>query len=653
MIPQGFIQDLLARVDIADVVGRHVKLRKAGANMIGLCPFHGEKSPSFTVSPSKQFYHCFGCQAHGSAIGFLMEHAGLSFVEAVEDLARELGLEVPHEKGTPGAVSDAGRPNLIELLGQAARYYQRRLRESPNAIDYLKSRGLSGKTAARFALGYSPPGWQNLEAVAADYADAAWEEAGLVKTNADQAAEPASSGAGRQNKRYDRFRDRIMFPIRSPRGGVIGFGARILHQGEPKYLNSPETPVFSKGRELYGLYEGRQALREKNQAIVVEGYMDVVMLAEHGVDNAVATLGTATTPDHVRKLLRQVDHLVFSFDGDKAGLKAAWRALTACLPMVSDTQQASFLFLPDGADPDSFVREFGQTVFYERVDSAMPMSSFLVQGLTDDLSLESPEGRARMLAAARPLLLSIGADGLRLQLRHQIAELAQVGLAELDKFLAAGEAEPAKRTGPAPGEYDSNRAGAAGDGDQRWQSRQNSKTSQNGQSGRSERSGRQRGDGRTGGSGRGESSRGGRSFVRAQPRAGRPNLDRRLRLLSVCFPSSCAAVLETTDPVVLGPDLTRWFQVLAALPPAASPQAGLEALRPQGFPEIVEVERDLAAQFGGIAQLTPEEAFLELEGALEQLERRATRLAAINMVETGLQTEEERRIHRELLASKR
>lgn len=640
MIPQGFIQDLLARVDVADVVGRYVKLRKAGANLIGLCPFHSEKSPSFTVSPSKQFYHCFGCQAHGSAISFLMEHAGLTFVEAVEDLARELGLEVPHEKGRPGPAAVNNRPNLIDLLGQATRYYQRRLRESPQAINYLKSRGLSGETAARFALGYAPAGWQNLQAVAADYDDPAWEEAGLVKSNADDAQTPsAGGGEARVARRYDRFRDRIMFPIRNPRGGVIGFGARILHQGEPKYLNSPETPVFSKGRELYGLFEGRQALREANQAIIVEGYMDVVMLAEHGVGNAVATLGTATTPDHVRKLLRQVDHLVFSFDGDKAGRKAAWRALSACLPLVGDTQRVSFLFLPDGADPDSFVRESGRDAFFARIESAMPMSAFLLQGLGEGVALDAPEGRARLLASARPLILSIQAEGLRLQMRHEIAALARVGLAELDRFLAAGE--PAQSAAPGPeqpaGRY-------PGRPTQAYRTHEDAPAAAEGPA-------RRRG-GWSGGQGDGFSGRR-RPAVRSRARAGRPSLERRLRLLSVCFPSLCAAVLETTEPAVLGPGLTRWFEVLAALPPGTSAQAGLEALAPVGFPEIVEVEQDLAAQFGGIAMLTPEEAVLELEGALEQLERRAARAAARNLVETGLRTEEERQKHRELLAGKR
>ncbi|HYF59519.1 MAG TPA: DNA primase, partial [Burkholderiaceae bacterium] len=337
MIPQSFIQELLARVDIVDVVGKHVKLKKGGANWLGLCPFHGEKSPSFTVSPTKQFYHCFGCGAHGSAIGFLMEHAGLGYVDAIHELARSLGLSVPEERGP----DDARRrdPDLLSTLEAAARFYRQRLKDAPAAIEYLKSRGVSGETALRFGIGYAPEGWRGLEAAVPDYSAKALVESGLV-------IEPeADEPEGGRRKRYDRFRDRIMFPIRNPRGQVIGFGGRVLGQGEPKYLNSPETPLFSKGRELYGLFEGREAIRRADCAIVVEGYMDVVMLAQHGVGHAVATLGTATTAQHVQKLLRLVERVVFAFDGDAAGRRAAWRALEACLPHASDTKRVDFLFL--------------------------------------------------------------------------------------------------------------------------------------------------------------------------------------------------------------------------------------------------------------------------------------------------------------------
>jgi DNA primase len=351
MIPQAFIQDLLARIDIVDIVGRTVKLKKAGANLQGLCPFHNEKSPSFTVSPTKQFYHCFGCGAHGTAVGFLMEHHGLSYVDAIQELASGLGLAVPQEAGDRQRQSATQvAPSLLQVLETAADFYKQRLRETPRAIEYLKSRELTGATAARFGIGYAPSGWRSLESAVADYADESMVSAGLVIK-------------GEDGKRYDRFRDRIMFPIRNTRGQVIGFGGRVLDQGEPKYLNSPEGPLFSKGRELYGLFESREAIRSRDLVLVVEGYMDVVMLHQHGVQYAVATLGTATTPAHLAKLLRQAARVVFAFDGDSAGQRAAWRALENALPMLSDTKRLDFLFLPPSHDPDSFFREHGLAQF--------------------------------------------------------------------------------------------------------------------------------------------------------------------------------------------------------------------------------------------------------------------------------------------------
>ncbi|OGA35065.1 MAG: DNA primase, partial [Betaproteobacteria bacterium RIFCSPLOWO2_12_61_14] len=369
MIPKSFIQDLLNRLDIVDVVERYVPLKKAGANFVACCPFHSEKSPSFTVSQSKQFYHCFGCGAHGTAIGFVMEHAGFGYVEAIEELARNVGLEVPRERPAAG---DAQReyaqkvaPDLYEVMQTATRYYREQLKQSPRAIDYLKQRGLSGEIAAKFGIGYAPDAWQNLAAAFPDYQSDALAETGLV----------ISSDEG---KRYDRFRDRIMFPIINVRGQVIGFGGRVLDKGEPKYLNSPETPLFEKGRELYGLFQAQKAIRAAQQVLVVEGYMDVVALAQHGVEYAVATLGTATTPYHVQKLLRLTGHIVFSFDGDKAGQKAAWRALENALPYLQDGKRISFLFLPVEHDPDSFIREFGKDVFEQRVREAMPLSGYLL-----------------------------------------------------------------------------------------------------------------------------------------------------------------------------------------------------------------------------------------------------------------------------------
>ncbi len=430
MIPQQFIQDLLARIDIVDVVGRYVKLRKAGSNLLGLCPFHGEKSPSFTVSPTKQFYHCFGCGVHGTAIGFLMEHAGLSYPEAIRDLAQTVGMEVPDTRGDDAA--PRRDPEALDILALAAKHYKSRLKDSPRAIDYLKRRGLTGETAARFGLGYAPEQWRGLEAAVPDYAAEALVTAGLVIEN--------TSDDGRK-KRYDRFRDRIMFPIRNSRGQVIGFGGRVIDQGEPKYMNSPETPLFSKGRELYGLFEARDALRKEDCAIVVEGYMDVVMLAQHGVRNVVATLGTATTSDHVRTLLRTVDRVVFAFDGDAAGRKAAWRALEGCLPMAADTKRLDFLFLPPEHDPDTYVQEHGTEGFARAMKDAMPMSEFLIAGLSERVDLGQSEGRARLLAEARPLLLALPPAALRMQLVHRVAEVGGVGAGEMQSFLAAGEAE--------------------------------------------------------------------------------------------------------------------------------------------------------------------------------------------------------------------
>ncbi len=368
MIPNDFIQTLLSRIDIVDVIDRYVPLKKAGANYQACCPFHSEKTPSFTVSPTKQFYHCFGCGAHGTAIGFLMEYGGKAFPDAVEELARDAGLEVPRVERPGESERREQAGDLTALTLEAARFYRAQLKDAPRAIAYLKDRGLTGAIAARFGIGYAPDAWQPLAAVFKRYDDPALETAGLVI-------------AGEGGKRYDRFRDRIMFPIHDSRGQVIGFGGRVLGEGEPKYLNSPETPLFSKGRELYGLFLARSAIREAGAVVVVEGYMDVVALAQHGVDYAVATLGTATTPAHVQKLFRQSDRVIFCFDGDAAGRKAAWRALENALPVLADGKNAGFLFLPDGEDPDDFVRRRGKAAFEALIDHAMPASEFLLAEL--------------------------------------------------------------------------------------------------------------------------------------------------------------------------------------------------------------------------------------------------------------------------------
>ena len=444
MIPDSFKQDLLNRVDIVDVISPRVALKKSGANWVGLCPFHGEKTPSFSVSPAKQFYHCFGCGVHGNAIGFLMEYAGLGYVEAMKELAESVGMKLPElqPRGGPARPEREG-PDLYELLKRAARFYHEQLKASPRAIEYLKGRGLSGQTAARYHLGYAPAGWQGLGAAFERYDDKALVECGLVVEN--------------EGKRYDRFRDRVMFPILNQRGLVIGFGGRVI-AGEdgPKYMNSPETPLFEKGRELYGLFEGRDALRETDCAIVVEGYMDVVMLAQHGVGNAVATLGTATTPDHVRKLLRLVDRVVFAFDGDAAGRRAAWRALEACLPHAADTKRLEFLFLPAEHDPDSYVREFGHDAFEAKLDESEPLSAYLLRELKGRVDLGSLEGRSKLLAEAKPLLKRLAAPGLRVQLVKALALAAGMEPVEAARLLDVRDGVVARPSGdrPAPARQD-------------------------------------------------------------------------------------------------------------------------------------------------------------------------------------------------------
>lgn len=427
MIPESFIQELLARIDIVEIIDRVVPLKKAGANYAACCPFHKEKSPSFTVSPAKQFYHCFGCGAHGTAIGFLMEHQGLSFPDAIEELARHCGLTVPQENDDrvfrKPTSDNAEGPSLLEVMLKAHKYYRDELKKSPRAIDYLKRRGLTGEIAARFGIGYAPDGWQNLRSVFPEYDTAAFQallKAGLVIEN-------------EQKRRYDRFRDRVMFPILDQKGQVIAFGGRILDQGEPKYLNSPETPLFEKGREVFGLPQARESCRQTDTVIVVEGYMDVVALAQHGIGNAVATLGTATTTTHVRKLLRMVDRVVFCFDGDAAGRKAAWRALENSLEALAEQKVLAFAFLPPEHDPDSYVRDLGKDVFQAAIDRATPLSEFLLQTLCSHVDLTSAEGRAKLLAEAKPLLQKIQTPMLRLQIVKQLAEKTGLQPAEVER----------------------------------------------------------------------------------------------------------------------------------------------------------------------------------------------------------------------------
>lgn len=443
MIPQTFIQDLLARVDIVDVVGKYVQLKKGGANFMGLCPFHNEKSPSFTVSPTKQFYHCFGCGAHGTSIGFLMEYSGMNFVDAVKDLAQNNGMIVPEDdRLLPAQRAEVNAKSLAlsDVMTKACDYYRQQLRGAEPAVAYLKKRGLTGEIAARFGLGYSPDGWDSLRSVFPDYGSPALVEAGLV---IDKSDEDASS-----RKRYDRFRERIMFPIRNTKGQVIGFGGRILDQGEPKYLNSPETPLFQKGYELYGLFEARQAIRDAGYVLVTEGYMDVVALAQMGFPQVVATLGTACTPTHVQKLLRQTDHVIFSFDGDKAGRRAARRALDACLPHVNDNKVIKFLFLPVEHDPDSYIRELGADAFEVQVQDAMPLSQFFLKEVVGDSDLTSAEGRARAQFDAKPLVQLMAPSSLRLQMVRGLAQLTQTTPAEIESLFELSQPVARARIAP-------------------------------------------------------------------------------------------------------------------------------------------------------------------------------------------------------------
>ncbi len=411
-IPPEFIDNLLSRVDVVDIINQRVPLRRAGHEYKACCPFHDEKTPSFTVSPNKQFYHCFGCGAHGTALGFLMEYDRLSFPEAVEELATSVGLEMPDTIAFQQGPDN--RP-LYDLMEEAADWYSAQLSQHPDAnraTEYLKQRGLSGEIARDFRIGFAPPGWNNLMEQLGNSPERLrlLEKAGLL-----------SSGKGRQ---YDRFRDRIIFPIRDTRGRVVGFGGRVMGDDTPKYLNSPETPIFHKGRELYGLYEARKALKDIDALLLVEGYMDVVALAQHGLRNAVATLGTATTPDHLEKLFRSTPRVIFCFDGDRAGRDAAWKALETALPLLRDGRQASFLFLPDGEDPDSLVRQVGEEAFRERMRQAQPLSEFLFGKLQEQVDMTTLDGRARLVSLARPYLDKLPKGIFRDMMEQQLAKLS-------------------------------------------------------------------------------------------------------------------------------------------------------------------------------------------------------------------------------------
>jgi DNA primase len=425
LIPQDFIDDLIARADIVEVVGRRTQLKKAGREFKACCPFHDEKTPSFTVSPSKGFYHCFGCGAHGTAVGFLMEYEHMSFVEAIESLANSMGVEVPRsESDQPARRYD----ELFSLMDTVARHWQSCLKDSPAAVEYVKNRGIDGSTAKRFGIGYAPDGWSNV-----------LDKFGKSDEAAERLLATGLIIRKDNGKHYDRFRDRLMFPIRDARGRTIGFGGRVMGEGEPKYLNSPETVLFHKGRELYGMYEARQALRHIERLVVVEGYMDAVALARNGIDFAVATLGTATTGEHLNRLFRITENAYFAFDGDRAGKKAAWRALENALPQIREGRQIRFVFLPDGHDPDSFVNENGAAAFVNLMDAGLPLSEFLIQELSSQVDMNSIDGRARLAELARPLVSKLPPGVYRELLTEGLAEVVGMTGSKLEKMMAAGQ----------------------------------------------------------------------------------------------------------------------------------------------------------------------------------------------------------------------
>ncbi|HEZ3451003.1 TPA: DNA primase [Neisseria meningitidis] len=427
MIPSDFIDELLAKTDIVDIIDEQVPLKKGGANYMACCPFHKEKTPSFSVSPTKQFYHCFSCGAHGSAIGFVMEHQGLSFPEAVQFLADRVGMVVPKVHGQNDnpevrAERKKKQQTLEETTAAAADFYAQQLKFNPAAKAYLDKRGLSAEVIAHYGLGYAPDGWQPLTQVFQPYPNTALVDTGMVIDN--------------EGRHYDRFRHRIMFPIRNPRGQVIGFGGRVLDDSKPKYLNSPDTPLFDKGKNLYGLYEGRAAVKEAGRILVVEGYMDVVALAQFGVGYGVAALGTATTAEHVKILMRQADSIYFCFDGDSAGRKAAWRALENALPQLKDDKSLHFLFLPEEHDPDSYIRAYGKAQFEDALlNQSKPLSEYFWEHLSDGVHLNTQEGKAELVKTSSPLLAQITAPALAYLLKQRLSELVGIDPDNLAQLL--------------------------------------------------------------------------------------------------------------------------------------------------------------------------------------------------------------------------
>ncbi|HSY06953.1 MAG TPA: DNA primase [Steroidobacteraceae bacterium] len=441
-IPQSFIDELIARADIVEIVGLRVPLKKAGREYKACCPFHSEKTPSFWVSPEKQFYHCFGCAAHGTALGFLMAHDRLTFPEAIEELASRLGLEVPHEAAAAGSAPRGADEDLYKLMASVAAYYAEALTRDARARDYLSSRGIAAATLAQFAIGYARDSWNDvLRRFGGD--DAARQRLGELGLIIEREGAPPRDG----ERHYDRFRDRIMFPIRDARGRTIAFGGRIIDQGEPKYLNSPETTLFHKGRELYGLYEARHSRVALKRLLVVEGYMDVVRLHQAGMAYAVATLGTATTAEHLKRIFRVVNEVVFAFDGDRAGRAAAWRALQNTLPEAREGREIRFLFLPEGHDPDTLVGAEGREAFEKRMAAALPLSEYLVREVSADIDLSHADGRARFAEAARPLVAKLAHGLYRELVLERIAATIKLSAARLQQLW--GEASRTSQP-PAP-----------------------------------------------------------------------------------------------------------------------------------------------------------------------------------------------------------
>ena len=439
-IPQYFIDDLIGRIDIVDVIDQRVPLRQKGTNYLACCPFHDEKTPSFSVSQDKQFYHCFGCKASGNVISFLMEYDHMSFVDAIEELASRAGIPVPHEESTQDKKHQSDTKELYELLERCAEYYRQQLREhsqSQRAVEYLKQRGLSGEIARDYGVGYAPPGWDNVLktlGVNDQLQKQLFKTGMLIKKDAGGF--------------YDRFRDRIMFPIIDRRGRTIGFGGRVLGDDTPKYLNSPETPVFHKGSELYGLYQAKKALRNIDRLMVVEGYMDVVALAQYGIRYSVATLGTATTNDHLEQLFKMTPEVVFCFDGDRAGREAAWRSLETALPIMRDGRQIKYVFLPDGEDPDSLVRAQGKDALESLIEKAIPLSTFFYQSLSRQADINTEEGRARLVELARPLLARLPQGVFKELMVTRLAEVTHMEVAQLSGHMGSTATSPYQKILP-------------------------------------------------------------------------------------------------------------------------------------------------------------------------------------------------------------